>query len=541
LTYSLFSKETFEKKPQRSLCTISQKTAASDKINTSGENMQPANHKNTPLLLALIFLSALACQTLTPTQKPATEAPPSTAPSTEAMPPTEISTDPLAGSPGLNDTLYPGFGNGGYDTQTYILDITVNDISTSDLEAVTTITAIATQDLSRFNLDFIGFDIISITVNDKEAEFNRQGQELEITPSEPLQNGEAFTIVVNYQGTPEELISESMPVSTGWIPYDGGIFVLSEPDGSANYYPVNDHPLDKATYTIIVTVPKPYEVAANGILEETTDNGDSTTYHFTVRDPMASYLTTININDFDVETMESKSGVPIRNYYSASLPEDVRKPFARQGEMIDYFSEIFGEYPFEVYGAMVIDAELGSALENQTMSIFGTDMVDVEDIPNTELTVAHELAHQWFGDSVSVADWGDIWLNEGFASYAEGLWIEHAEGSDALNEWVTDVYNEVRDNPQYYPPPGHPAANDLFNGGVYYRGGLTLHALRLKVGDDVFFNILRTYAERYKFGNATTADFIQTANEISGEDLGDLFNAWLYDEALPPIPELRLE
>lgn len=503
--------------------------------------MQTPNRKPTPILLSLIFLFSLACQTLTPTQKPVTEVPATARPSTEDVPPTEISAAPSTGSSGLGDSLYPEFGNGGYDTQTYTLDITVNEIDTSDLEAVTTITAVATQDLSRFNLDFTGFEITSITVNDKKAEFNRQNQELEITPSQPLQNGETFTIVVEYQGIPDEMESQSMPVLTGWVKYDGGIFVLSEPDGSSNYYPVNDHPLDKAIYTLIVTVPKPYEVAANGVLEETTDNGDSTTYQFTVRDPMASYLTTININEFDIETMESKNGVPIRNYYSTSLPDEVRKPFARQGEMIDYFSELFGEYPFEIYGAMVIDTELGSALENQTMSIFGTDMVDVEDVEYTELTVAHELAHQWFGDSVSVADWGDIWLNEGFATYAEGLWIEQINGSDALNEWVISTYNEVRDNPEYYPTPGNPAADDLFNGGVYYRGGLTLHALRLEVGDDAFFEILRTYAERYKFANVTTADFIQTAEEVSGENLDDLFNAWLYDEKLPSLPDLGLE
>ncbi len=136
---------------------------------------------------------------------------------------------------------------------------------------------------------------------------------------------------------------------------------------------------------------------------------------------------------------------------------------------------------------------------------------------------------------------GRFWLNEGFATYAEGLWIEHTNGSDALNEWVVDVYNEVREYPEFYPPPGSPTADDLFNGGVYYRGGLTLHALRLEVGDDVFFQILKTYAERYKFGNVTTSDFIHTAEEVSGEDLGDLFDAWLYDERLPSMPELGLE
>ena len=223
---------------------------------------------------------------------------------------------------------------------------------------------------------------------------------------------------------------------------------------------------------------------------------------------MASYLATINIDELDVETMESANGIPIRNYYSTGLPADVRKPFARQGEMLDYFSELFGPYPFEVYGVFVMDTQFGAALENQTMSIFGMDMIDLDDVEGTELVVAHELAHQWFGDSVSVADWSDIWLNEGFADYSEGLWIEHTQGREALDEWVKSQYATVVDFPEYFPPPGNPPADNLFNGGVYVRGGLTLHALRLEVGDEVFFDILKTYAERYKYGNATTEDFI---------------------------------
>ncbi|HNK63970.1 MAG TPA: M1 family metallopeptidase, partial [Anaerolineales bacterium] len=279
----------------------------------------------------------------------------------------------------------------------------------------------------------------------------------------------------------------------------------------------------------------------NGVLEETTDNGDSTTYKFSVRDPMASYLTTININDFDVETMTSTGGVPIRNYYAASLPDGVNEPFARQGEMIDYFSEIFGPYPFEVYGALVMDIEFGAALENQTLSIFGVDMVNLNDIEETELVVAHELSHQWFGDSVSVADWSDIWLNEGFATYSEGLWVEHTQGRSGLDGWARFLYQEVRDNPDYFPPPGDPAGDDLFNSGVYIRGGLTLHALRLKVGDEAFFKILKTYYGRHQYGNATTDDFIQVAEEVSGDDLQEFFDLWLYNETIPRIPEFGLQ
>jgi aminopeptidase N len=490
------------------------------------------------LFPSLAILILLACQSLTPTPIPLTATDiPTVEPTEQATEaPIEFPADPLAGANGMGDSLYPEFGNGGYNTLSYTLDITINNVDTSQLEATTTINAIATQDLSRFNLDFSGFEITSLTVNGEAAEFERKEQELTIIPAQTLSKDAAFTATVSYQGIPTPMVSQALPFPTGWIAYDDGIFVLSEPDGSASFYPVNDHPLDKATYTIIVTAPKPYEVAANGVLEETKDNGDSTTYTFTIRDPMASYLTTINVNDFNTETMESNAGIPIRNYYAASLPENINEPFARQGEMIDYFSELFGPYPFEVYGALVMDTQFGAALENQTMSIFGIDMVDLEDIEGTESVVAHELAHQWFGDSVSVADWSDIWLNEGFASYSEALWLEYDYGEEGLKDWVDAVYEEVKAYPEFYPPPGNPDANNLFNGGVYLRGGLTLHALRVTVGDDAFFDILRTYHERYKFGNATTEDFIAVAEEISGKQLDDLFNAWLYNERLPPMP-----
>ncbi|MCK6582486.1 MAG: M1 family metallopeptidase [Anaerolineales bacterium] len=497
--------------------------------------------KRTLRIISTAIFVMLACKTLTP--KSPTEAPVIEVPPTKTPAPTEMvidePVDPTAGSSGMGDSLYPGFGNGGYDSISYTLNITVSDVATSDLSAFTAIEAVATQELSRFNLDFAGFEITGITVNSEAAEFDRKGQELTIIPSQVLSKDESFTVVVSYQGIPNPMQSQALPFPTGWIVYDGGIFVLSEPDGSASFFPVNDHPLDKATYTIIVTVPEPYEVAANGVLQDEVDNGDTTTYTFTVRDPMASYLTTININDFDVETMESDGGIPIRNYYAASLPDDVNKPFARQGEMIDYFSELLGPYPFEVYGALVMDTYFGAALENQTMSIFGVDMVDLDDIEGTESVVAHELAHQWFGDSISVADWSDIWLNEGFATYGEALWVEYDYGREGLDDWVASVYTEVNEYPEYYPPPGSPEPYNLFNGGVYLRGGLTLHALRLEVGDDAFFEILRTYYDRYKYGNASTEDFIAIAEEIHGKDLTDLFDAWLYDEDLPPMPGIE--
>jgi aminopeptidase N len=489
------------------------------------------------LACLLIVLAVLACNQ----NANATNSSPSKPQETAVIvPEAELGVQAPAGSSGLGDSLYPGFGNGGYDVAHYTLDIKVNDVSTSDLTAITTIEASATQDLLSFNLDFIGFEIDEIMVNGAAADFSRKGQELTVIPLKPLLENQSFTVVVKYNGSPEQIQSVSMPVLTGWVVVDGGSFVLSEPDGAANFYPVNDHPLDKATYTFRVTVPDPLEVAANGILTETINNGDTTTFVFDEHNLMASYLATINIDEFDVETMKSENGIPIRNYYSTGLSPDVRKPFARQGEMLTYFSDIFGPYPFDVYGSLVMNTDFGSALENQTLSIYGMDMIDVKDVEGTELTVAHELSHQWFGDSVSVADWSDIWLNEGFATYSEGLWIEHLHGREALNAWVKSQYADVVAHPENFVAPGNPPADDLFNSGVYVRGGLTLHALRLEVGDDAFFKILKTYFERYKDGNATTADFIAVAGEVSGKDLTGFFDGWLYSEKMPSLSAMGL-
>lgn len=490
-------------------------------------------------LIQIIFACFLIVSAILACNQNSNAANPSAKVTAVIVPEEALGAPAKAGSSGLGDSLYPDFGNGGYDVTHYTLDIKVKNVSTSYLTASTTIEAKATQDLLSFNLDFVGFAIEKIIVNGASADYSRKGQELTVTPLKPLMKGRSFMVEIHYNGSPEEMQSVALPVQTGWITFDDGSFVLSEPDGSANYYPVNDHPLDKATYTFRVTVPNPFEVAANGVLTDTIDNGDTTTYIFEEGAPMASYLATIDIDEFDVEAMKSDRGIPIRNYYSTGLSVDVRKPFARQGEMLDYFSEIYGRYPFNVYGSLVMNTEFGSALENQTMSIYGIDMVDLENVEGTELTVAHELSHQWFGDSVSVADWSDIWLNEGFATYSEGLWIEHLHGSGALDEWVKSQYADAVEN--FYPPPGNPPADDLFNGGVYVRGGLTLHALRFEVGDEAFFKILSAYFERHKDGNATTDDFIAIAEEVSGKELTGFFDGWLYSEQIPPIPAMGLD
>jgi aminopeptidase N len=427
------------------------------------------------------------------------------------------------GEPGIGDSLYPNFGNGGYDAQHYQLDMTI-DPTSNTIDAVTTVEAGATQNLSSFNLDFIGFEIADVQVNGAPAAFSREGQELTITPAEALVEGETFTVSVTYSGVPEQIESVAIPVPTGWVNLEEGNYVISEPDGAANFYPVNDHPLDKATYRLNITVPQPYVVAANGSLVETTEAGDSTTFSFEMMQPMASYLTTINVGRFDV--VEYDAAVPMRGYFAPEVSEEEREAFAKQPEMLEYFTEFFGPYPFDTYGSVVVGVETGSALETQTMSIFGLDTLD-------ELTIAHELVHQWFGNSVSLADWRDIWLNEGIATYGEGLWLENTGGREALDEWVNTLYQDFVEGG--YPPPGEPSADDLFNYSVYGWAAIMLHALRMEVGDYVFFDILIAWHEKYAYGNATSADFIAIAEATSGQELDAFFDAWLYGDRIPAL------
>ncbi len=444
---------------------------------------------------------------------------------------------PQAGSDGLGDPLFPLLGNGGYDAQHYTLDLSV-DVDANTISGTVTMEAQAAQDLSAFNLDFGGFDISKLTVNGVPAEYSRTNHELTIKPANTIANGTAFTTSVTYSGTPSP--SSSLD---GWVKYDKGIFVASEPAGAADWYPVNDHPLDKATYSFRITVPKPYVVASNGVLKQTIDNGDTSTYVWKMDKPMASYLATVDISRYVVQMGSGANGVTIRSYFPEDMTPDETQKFNRMGEMITYYSSIYGPYPFNTYGVVIADTKLGFALETQTLSLFGRISTSQRSsgIPPEEV-VAHELSHQWFGDSVSLKSWQDIWLNEGFATYSQFLWEEHLQGKQALDPIIRDIYQTVaKSQGKAEGTTGKPTANSMFSTNlIYLRGTLTLHALRLKVGDEAFFRIMRTYADRYRYKNASTADFIAAAEEISGQQLGDFFDAWLYQTALPDIPEMHL-
>jgi aminopeptidase N len=441
----------------------------------------------------------------------------------------EPALDATPGADGLGDELFPKLGNGGYDALDYDITLAV-DMSTGSIDALAKISAKATQNLSRFNLDLTGLDVKSVQVDGAAATFAREGGELEITPAKPLAEGKTFEASVAYSGVPKPIPDPSIPIEgLGWLRHDGEIYVLSEPFGASSFMPINDHPRDKATYTFRVTVPKPLVVAGNGALTEKKEAGDKITYVWRTRDPMASYLATIAIGEFVVDESKGKGGLAITNYYSPKVPAKQREPFAKQGEILAFYGDKFGAYPFETAGGILASIDLPGALETQTKPTYGAGAAG-------ESTIAHELAHQWFGNCVSFNTWRDIWVAEGFAEYSAWLWAEHSQGADAFQRDVLRAYGMVSRAP--IEPPGKVDEKTLFGGGVYARGPLVLHALRLEVGDETFFKILRTWVEAHKNGVASDEDFIAHATAIAKRDMKPLLSAWLYDEKAPKIASL---
>ncbi len=472
-----------------------------------------------------------------PATTPATTPPSTTAATTTTAPPAAATDDErliaaAAEQTGLGDSLYPGLGNGGYDVLHYDLDLSLLADRTT-VSGLATIEAAALHDLDRFNLDLNGLEVLEVVVDGQPAEYGRTGTELTIVPPAPVPAGEAFTVAVAYSGIPQATQSQAIPFPVGWLTaLDGTHYVASEPDGASTWFPNNNHPLDKATYVFRVTVPDPLLAIANGTVVDTVTDLDATTYTYEMRQPMASYLATVVIGDLEVvddAASTAAAGIAVRNVLPPALAADPPPALGRQGEMLAFLETVYGDYPFDVYGIAVVP-ELPGALETQTLSVFG-DAITGSAL--FEAVLVHEIGHQWFGDHVSPGDWADIWLNEGFATYTEWLWLEHTEGAEALQTIATGTRDALAG--VGLPPPGSPPADDLFNTSVYRWGALTLQGLRNTIGDDAFFATLATYVDRFGGASARTADFIAVAEETSGMDLTEFFDMWLYGDDIPEL------
>ncbi|MCX4862992.1 M1 family metallopeptidase [Streptomyces sp. NBC_00825] len=436
------------------------------------------------------------------------------------------------GAPGIGDPYYPASGNGGYDVSHYDLRLKYRP-STDLLEGTATILATTTQELTRFNLDF-GLEVSEVRVNGKRAGHVKNGeQELEITPAAPLAKGRSVSVAVRYAGKPSEVKINGW---TSWVRTPDGAVAAQEPESAAWWYPSNDHPLDKATYDISVSVPDGTQAISNGTLQSQSSKLGWTRFNWRSAQPQATYLTTLAVGKFDITTDTTSDGLPVVNAYSKDLGANAgaaRASIERTTEVAEWLTGIFGPYPFDALGGYSPNVTSGFALETQTRPFYSPKQF--ANGSNVSVVV-HELAHQWYGDSVSLKGWKDIWVNEGFARYSQWLWSEK-EGEGTAQELADYTYAlHPADDPFWEVKPGDPGPDNQFDAAVYDRGAMAIQALRNELGDETFFALLKGWPAEHAHGNASVSDFVTYAERVSGKPLAALFDAWLFRAERPAAP-----
>ncbi|MFJ6662084.1 M1 family metallopeptidase [Streptomyces sp. NPDC091377] len=459
------------------------------------------------------------------------------------------------GGSGLGDPYFPESGNGGYDVRHYALDLAYVPADRR-LTGRALITARAAKRLSAFDLDLQGLAVETVEVDGKKARWQRQGQELTVSVPAPIGKGADFRVAVRYAGNPET-VTDPDGSKEGWLPTADGALALGQPVGSMAWFPGNHHPSDKATYDMAVTVPEGLAAVSNGEPVAERTSGGRTTFTWRTGAPMASYLATVAIGRFEVSRTVTEDGLALHTAVDPSEAEASREVLGRIPEVLEWSGERFGPYPFSSAGAIVDKADgLGYALETQNRPVF-------PGAPTARLLV-HEIAHQWYGNSVSPRTWRDMWLNEGFATYAEWMW-EEDEGGLSAEETFDALYSGT-----YYDDPGENAAVWSFPPGdppdaahisgqpVYDRAAMVLHRLRAVLGERAFTALLRDWPATHRHGNASTEDFMTYVEALATEktektgktektektgktgkkvrEVRGVWKDWLFGKKKPPRP-----
>ncbi|MET8994431.1 M1 family metallopeptidase [Amycolatopsis sp. NPDC004169] len=431
---------------------------------------------------------------------------------------------PKPGSDGAGDSYYPQDGNGGYDVADYNLKVGY-DPASHQLTGNQTISAQATQSLSSFDLDLHGLTVDSVKVDGRDAKFSRTGDhELVITPSRALWRGQRFQVKIAYHGVPAPIDDPALG-NNGWqFAQAGGAFVAGEPKSATTWYPVNDTPLDKATFHLAITVPDEWGVIANGREKPSVKTPNGATHVWAEETPIVPYMTTVAIDKWTFDRQKRKDGTPIVSAFAPGTPDSTKQAEARLPEILDFLESKFGKYPIDAAGGIFLNEQIGFSLETMSRPIYSAGWA------GTVPTIVHENAHQWYGDSVAVAHWRDVCLNECFASYATWLWDEAKEGVDLNAQYANDVKTASARlwNGKLY---------DMGQGNeftyVYSKGPMMLHALRNYIGEQAFSWVLKTWPSLHRDGNASVQEFQRFTEFAAHRSLQGFFDAWVYGTGKP--------
>lgn len=424
------------------------------------------------------------------------------------------------GASGIGDAYWPLDGNGGIDVRHYDIDVDY-DFVTGQLDSTTVLTLRTTQPLSRFNLDLLARPS-TVTVGGVPASFDHvSGHELQITPAVPLASSQQVEVVVSMTSTPS---SQSYAGEANWLADFDEVVTMNQPHMATWWFAANDHPTDKATYDITITGPKSHQAISNGTRVDRTVAGLRATTHWRSVRPMASYLAFFALGRYEIE-QGSSGGLPWYVAVSKRLDDDDRQVsmglMRRSPGITAWLADRLGSFPFESTGGLVTGLPVGFALENQTRPTYPGLY------PGAVNFVVHELAHQWFGDSVAVRRWRDIWLNEGPATFFEAYYRETHGGPD-VQRWLHRTYAKQAPVTGFWEIDiADPGRERIFATPVYIRGGMTIQALRHRLGEQDFWRILRTWVRERKHGVGSSSQFEALAERISGRDLEGFFQAWL--------------
>ena len=427
------------------------------------------------------------------------------------------------GSAGIGDPYFPEDGNGGIDVRSY----RIHDRYLFDrrLSGWTRLTLHTTARLRSFDLDFL-LPVSAVVLSTGPATFSRpDGHELRIEPRSPIAARRNVVVTVRYAGTPGRYRYAG---ESNWVADAREAEAVNEPHMAPWWFPSNDHPLDKARMDVHVTVPRGRQVVSNGRLLGVRRTAEHATYHWGGGGRMATYLAFFVAGRFEV-----RQGTAHRlPYYLAvsrglgSLERDSAMRGLRQTSgIVHWLQRQAGRYPFRATGGVVTELDPGFSLENQTRPVYPVGV--------SKLLMVHELAHQWFGDSVSVHHWADVWLNEGFATYMEHRWTE-GHGGETTSRWLRGEYDATPATSSFWDlVVADPGPDDLFDWPVYQRGALTLAALRNRIGGPTFRRVLHAWTALHRYGHGSTASFESLAERLSGQDLTSFFDAWVRASVRP--------